>query len=98
MPELAGSVFEAGDLGLAVFPTNDAAVSELAAAAGIERRCCERDLARAGVGDLRLDDQRLGLFVTEKMHANPLPPSAARLLAKIAYAAAARANCKGVIP
>jgi hypothetical protein len=98
MPELAGGIVEAGDPRLTVLPAKHTAIGKLAAAARIERRYRQDDFARPGIDDLGLHDQGLGLFMAEKMHAEPLPQGAAELLAEIAYAAAARANCRGVMP
>ena len=47
MPEPAVGILEAGHLGLAAAPAQHAAVGKLTAAAGIERRLRQRDLARA---------------------------------------------------
>ena len=69
MPQLAGGDLEAHDLGLAALPANDAAIGELAAAAGIERRLGQRDLAGPRVGHVGLNGQGLGLLVTKEVHA-----------------------------
>src|SRR5262245_59673184 len=83
MPQLPGGVFEAGDLGLALFPAKYSSVGELAATAGIEWRCRKGDLARPRIGDRGLDDQGFGFLMTEKMHLEALAQSAARLLVEI---------------
>ena len=99
MPELARAHLEADHPGLAAIPAQHAAVGELSAPAGIERRFGERDLAGPGGADRGLHDQRLGMFMTVEMHAPCLPPGGRAVLAKIAgQAAAARANCRGVMP
>jgi hypothetical protein len=65
VPELAFGRFEPHDRGLSAGPSQYTAVGELPAAAGIKRRLRQQDPARPGVDNLGLDNEGLGMIVTE---------------------------------
>src|ERR1043166_1997442 len=67
VPKLAVGILEASDRGLAVLPTQHAAIRRLAAATRIERRLSKDNLARLRLQHLGLERQRFGVVVAEIM-------------------------------
>lgn len=86
-PQGAVDQLEAGDLVFALVAADQAAIGELPATAGIERQLRQPDLARLCVEHGGLQDQRVGMVVTVKMHGSlltlKLGGPGLRVLAKI---------------